>query len=451
MLALELAHHLRSFSYEDLPLSAVEAAKKCITDFVAIALQGSRADSSKVLREVMMDGTGKNESTILGTGKKSAAPVAALINGTAAHAVEMDDFHREAAVHPGVVVIPAALAVAEELGKSGKDLLFAVIVGYEAMIRIGKASAGTPYERGFHPTSIFGAFGAAMAAAFLYDLTIEQTGIALGIAGSFTGGLLEYKSNGSWTKRLNVGLAAQVGVNAARLARQGFTGPLTILEGRFGFLRAYSNDYDLEPLKRPGEKFAVEEISFKPYASCRFTHSPVDAFLRVIRENGIEISEIEDISVETHAMAVRATMEPAGRKYRPQTAVDAQFSIPYCLGLAAVLGQISPDYFTPDYLHREDILRIASLVKATVNQKYTELFPEKNVARVTVITKHGKFDAEVLDSKGDPENPLTEKELENKFKMLAGGVISPERSKKLFETLSILEALPSLQAFLEHL
>lgn len=451
MLAFELANRLLSIHYQDLPLDAIKSAKRCIADFAAVAIKGFAADSSRVLRKVFLDGISKEESLVFGTGKKTIAPIAALLNSAAAHAVEMDDFHREAAVHPGVVVVPAALAVGEELGKNGKELILAVTTGYEAMIRIGKACLGTPYDKGFHPTAIFGVFGAAMTAASLYKLSIEQTAIALGIAGSFTGGLLEYKSNGSWTKRLNVGLAVQFGINAARLARQGFTGPLTIFEGKFGFFRAYSTNYNLELFRVPYEKFAIQEVSLKPYASCRFTHSPVDAFLSLLKENEVKIDEILEICVDTHAMAVRATMEPAQRKYRPKTAVDAQFSIPYCLGLAAVMGRISPDYFEPDYLNREDILKVASLVRANISRQYTEVFPGKNAARVTVKTIRGEFSAEVIDAKGDPENPLTEKEFADKFKMLTESVMTPRRAENLLETLYNLEMMRSLQPLQEYL
>lgn len=446
MLAYDLARWIKAVKYENIPAETVEAAKKCILDTLAVAVRGGAADSSLVLLECLLPGGGGADgSTAIGKGRKYPASEAALFNGAAAHSVEMDDFHREAAVHPGVVVVPAALAVAEETKAGGRDLIRAVVLGYEAMVRVGRACRGTPYDRGFHPTAICGGFGSAAAAGVLYGLGEDQLAHALGIAGSYTGGLLEYKSNGAWTKRLSAGLAARNGVFAARLAGRGFTGPDTIFEGRFGFLKAYTNSFDTALLE-PGVRgrFAIEEVSFKPHSSCRFTHAPIDSLILAVGKNAVAVDEIDEIRVETHDMAIRATMEPAERKYRPQTPVDAQFSIPYCLALAALYGGVLPEYFSDHYLGHDKVLEMAARVSGRSAERFSRLFPAKNGSRVTVLTGRGSFTEEVLDARGDPENPLSLEDLKKKFQLLTLGVLPGDRAEALSDCVLRLEDLPQL-------
>lgn len=442
MYARDFAEQIVVLNFAQFPEATIAAAKKCIFDTLGVTIRGSVYESSSILKETLTLPVDGRVSSLVGSGIQSTVQEAALFNGTAAHSVEMDDFHRFAAVHPGVVIVPAALAVAEAVGVSGHDLIRAVIVGYEVMIRVGEACAGSPYERGFHPTPICGAFGAAAAAGCLLGLSSERLAQAIGIAGGYTGGLLEYKANGAWTKRLNAGLAAQSGVFAAKLSAKGFTGPESIIEGRFGFLKAYANSYDLSPLEKPWQtnrKWAIEEVSFKPYSSCRFTHAPIDALNLVLQENSLIASDIEQVLVETHEMAIKATMEPAERKYRPQTQVDAQFSIPYCLALMATKGGVVPDYFTSRYIADREVLTLAAKVSGRSAERYTQMFPKKNGSRVEVLANGTWYEGEVLDAKGDPENPMSTQELLQKFNLLTEGFIDSAKIKELSEMLLNLE------------
>jgi len=443
----DFAEQIVNINIDMLSPKTLDAAKKSILDTLGVAIKGSGYESSAVLEKTLALPNDRQISSLIGRGVKSTPLEAALFNGTAAHSVEMDDFHRAAAVHPGVVIIPAALAAAEEIGASGHDLLKAVIVGYEVMVRIGVACSGSPYDRGFHPTSICGAFGAAAAAGALYGLPADRLAQAMGIAGGYTGGLLEYKANGAWTKRLNAGLAAQSGVLAAKLAGNGFTGPESILEGRFGFLKAYADSYDLEALQKPWQaagSWAIEEVTFKPYSSCRFTHAPIDAFDLVLQQNKLSVQDIEQVLVETHQMAIKATMEPAERKYRPVTQVDAQFSIPFCLALLAVKGGVVPDYFTPSFFADEDVLALAAKVSGQSAERYTKMFPKKNGSQVSVLAHGIWYRSEVLDAKGDPENPLSIDELLQKFRLLTADIIESSKLSRLSDLLLNIEKMDNV-------
>jgi 2-methylcitrate dehydratase PrpD len=430
---------------------AIDSGKKCLLDTLGVLIKGRSYSSMSPLNHFLSGLQDKGPSTAIGFGKLPAAE-AAFYNGTAAHSVEMDDFHRSATVHPGVVVVPAALAVAEEVGASGEEVLKSILGGYEAMVRVGELCSGVPYKKGFHPTSLCGVFGASAASSYLYRLPQETAMMAFGIAGNFASGLLEYKTNGSWTKRLNAGWASKTGIIAAQLANAGFTGPETILEGRFGFLQAFADSFSLEGFEWDRKaKWAIEDISFKPYASCRFTHAPIDAFLKILKENKISPEAIEHIQVRTHEMAVAATLEPKQRKYRPEEPVDAQFSIPYCLALAAQYRSVLPEHFESQYLRQEDILAIAAKVTGTSDPKYTGLFPGQNGSRVKVKIGERLYAEEVLNAKGDPENPLTKSELETKFRKLVEGAISPSQQEDIIHFIWNLEESQDLKPVMDIL
>ncbi len=244
--------------------------------------------------------------------------MAALVNGTTGHAVEMDDDHRTSVLHPAVAVIPAAIAVAEWSGASGAKLLEGVVAGYEVMTRIGDAFLGTQYYEGFHPTGSCGVFGAAAAAARILDLPHEAVVRALGIAGTQAAGLEEWKTDGSWIKRLHPGKSAEAGVLSAYLAKGGYTGPATIVEGVYGFLKAFSfkRQWDVDIMLRGlGTEYRGYGTSFKPYSGCRFYHQVIDATLALVREHNIKADDVEEVTVRVYRTAYLTLFEPAARRY----------------------------------------------------------------------------------------------------------------------------------------
>ena len=287
----QLATYCEELKFKQLPDQVIDRVKYLFLDFLGVACRGSREDSSKSLHRYVKEETaGIQQGVIIGTKERATFLMAALANGTFAHAIEMDDVNNESSLHPGVVVFSSALAGAEKTRASGKRFMESAVAGYEVMIRLGKAlGPENSYLRGFHPTGTCGAFGAAMAASKLFGLKKETLVHALGIAGSQAAGSMEYLAQGAWTKRFHAGWAALSGLVAAQLAGQRFKGPTTIIEGRFGFLHAYSNKADPKRvLEGMGSDFEILHTSIKPYACCRYMQPPIDAVIKVMKDHGLK-------------------------------------------------------------------------------------------------------------------------------------------------------------------
>ena len=329
---VKLAKFAADLKYRDLPKEVVELAKVCILDALGATYLGATMPWGRIAIDYAGSSGGRAESVVLGGRRKADAKNAALANGTMAHAFETDDVLICALHHPGVVVVPAALAVAERERASGKALLKAVVAGYEVMNRAGKA-IGTESHimRGFFPTSTNGTFGAAAAAGVLLGLTAEQHVDALGIAGSQSGGLFEGIKEGVMTKRFGAGKAAENGVMAAELAQRGFTGSRTVFEGTWGYLKAFSDrPFPGELTANLGKTFNILETTFKPYPCCKALHSAIDATLELKREHRIKAADVAAVVVGGYEKLVK--MHDI---YAPATAMSAQFSIPYVVASIA--------------------------------------------------------------------------------------------------------------------
>ena len=280
----DLTNDCDGLKFRQLPEEVVDRVKYFFLDFIGVACRGAREDSSKrMYRFIKEMGHCRQGGVIIGTKDRALHFYSALANGTAGHAIEMDDVNNESSLHPGVVIFPTALATSEMAGSSGKALIEAVVSGYEVMIRLGKAiGPENSYQRGFHPTGTCGVFGASVTASKLMRLKRDKMVSAMGIAGSQAAGSMEYLAQGAWTKRLHPGWAALSGMIAAQLAQKGFTGPTSIIEGRDGFLHAYSNRADpSKVLDGIGSGFEILRTSIKPHACCRYMQPPIDALLKI--------------------------------------------------------------------------------------------------------------------------------------------------------------------------
>jgi 2-methylcitrate dehydratase PrpD len=394
---------------ERLPPEVAARAKLFALDTLVVALAGAGAASSRIIVDVVEKLGGQPQANVIGWPLRSSVALAALANGAINHAVELDDDHRTSVLHPGTVVVPAALAMAEYCGASGKRFLEGVIAGYEIMTRIGDAFHGLQYYEGFHSTGTCGVFGAAAAAGRILGLDQKTLVTAFGIAGTQAAGLGEWAADGSWIKRLHPGKSAEAGVLAVLLARGGFTGPSTILEGEQGFLKAFSHERKWDEaiiLEGLGESYRGHGTSFKPYACCRFSHQVVDATLAVIEKHRVRPQDVSDVMVRIHTTAYEKLFQPEVRRYRPQSVVDAQFSIPYIIATAILHGRPMPQHFTDEAIRGPEVLAMAARIKGKPDDEYEKQYPSRYPTLVTFRLYNGQEHSEYCDlPSGDPENP----------------------------------------------
>jgi 2-methylcitrate dehydratase PrpD len=436
-----LAAYAAGVRYEDLPPAVVQRAKDCISDTVAAIVFGGELPWSKMIVAYAKRNSGTGRSSILGSG---GAPVnagaAALANGAMTHAFELDSLTKpDSGSHPGATVFTAALAVAQERGLSGRDLVTAMVAGSEAMFRIGHATKHTNEARGFHAPGTTGPFGAAVAAGRLMEFDAAKMTNALGIAGSCAGGLLEFAhaGNGAMVKRLHMGRAAEGGVLAAGLAAEGFTGPTSVLEGEYGFLRVFCNDWDVSELTRGfGTTYFTLDIMLKRYACHITAHNPVEAVLDLRNEHKFSAADVASIDIAANERMVKTNNIPA-----PGDVMLAQYSIPFSVALSLYRDPVDPRSFDDGAVHDRAILDLAARTKLTVvaDQDRRDL-----AVTVTVRLKDGRaLERRVTSFKGTPERPLARAELAEKFLLLTQR-LGRDRMAPLFERLQSIESEKTL-------
>ncbi|WP_249869284.1 MmgE/PrpD family protein [Oceanobacillus saliphilus] len=413
-LSEKLADYIYQTQYENLPKEVVEFTKLCILDYFGSAIAGSTKEPIKKMEALVNEMGGSPQASLI-TGGKSSVMQAALLNGASSHMVEQDDIHKASIIHAATVVIPAALAVSEWKKLTGKELITAVIVGYEVCYRIGEAVTPSHYYY-WHNTATCGTFGAAAAVAKLLNLNKEQIVHALGSAGTQAAGLWEFIEDGAMSKQLHPGKAAMNGVISALLAEKDFTAATKILEGKRGFFEAMSETYDISKVTEGlGATYKIMENSFKVHASCRHTHHAMDLMIEVSKKADISTSDIEEIAVKTYQVAIDITDND-----NPQTEYAAKFSLQYCTALAFVKGEGGLHAFNEDNLWSQEIRDLLKRVKVEVADDIQEAYPEKWGAKVEIRLKNDEIIAVETDfPKGDPENPVTKADLLDKFHRLA--------------------------------
>jgi 2-methylcitrate dehydratase PrpD len=431
------ADFVTGLSYQGLPGATRAQTKKLVLDLVGVALAGHALMAfPKAVVGYLSELSGKPECTVIGAAERLPAPAAALGNAACAHALDMDDGHRFGALHPGVAVIPAALASAEAAGASTRDFLAGVAAGYEVMIRIGRAINPSSLNRGFHATGVAGVFGAAAAACRITGLDRGETAGALGLAGLQASGILQVNHDveGARVKPLNPAKAAQSGVYAAALAARGARGPAEIFEGSDGFFQAFTDRADTKSaVEGLGTVYEIDNAYLKLYAACRHAHAALDALLEAWPAEGA-LESIEEIVVETYPAAIRL----AGIQ-RPGTASAARFSIPFTLALGLRFRDAAAERYTEETVAEEALIALAGKVRMVPSDRWEELYPRKRGATVTVRADGGAFSAEVGLAKGEPENPASWEEVRSKFLKNAGLVLPPEGAEGLARTIGELD------------
>jgi 2-methylcitrate dehydratase PrpD len=439
----ELNQRCHAINYNALTTDVVDRVKYLFLDFIGVAARGALSDSSGPVQRLILNlDNAQDGAVVIGTHLKAGPAYAALANGTAAHSLELDDVVNEASLHPAVAIMPAALAAAHIAGCSGKELIAAITVGYEVMIKLGVAlNPAAHYAQGFHPTGTCGTLGAAITAAKILKLNQKAMLNALGIAGSQAAGSMEFLSDGAFTKRLHPGWAAHSGIIAALLARENFTGPGTIIEGKFGFLHAYSSGSKSDKVLQDwGDPWEVLHTSIKPHACCRYKQGPIDGILKIVRENNLDASQIEKITLGILQAGFAIVAEPESQKSNPKSVVDAQFSMPFGAAVAILYGKATLDEYTMANVYSARVKGLMDKISCVKDPELEKEFPKKWPASVTLQTKDGKTYSTRIDfPKGDPENPLTWDELIDKFRNLISPIFSKARQTQIIDKVKSLE------------
>ena len=442
-LTQELAKYCSELKFKQLPEEVVDKVKYFFLDFIGVACRGSHEDSSRTMYHLVEElGDARQGGVIIGTRRRAPFVYAALANGTSAHAIEMDDVNNEASLHPGVVVFPAALATSEMVGGAGKKFIEAVVLGYEVMIRLGRAlGPQNSYRRGFHPTGTCGSFGSSVVVSKIMGLYQEGMTSAMGIAGSQAAGSMEYLAQGAWTKRFHPGWAALSGMVAAQLARKGFKGPNSIIEGRDGFLHSYSDGADQSKvLEGIGTQYEILRTSIKPHACCRYMQPPIDAILKIVKENDLPPEKVKKVRVGILRAGARLIAEPLEEKYTPQSIVDAQFSMPFGAAVAILYRKAGLDEFQLSKIRSEEVKRMMRRVECVKDPDLEKTFPKQWCATAEIFTKDGKrYFTKIEYCKGDPENPLSWDELIEKFHNLSSRFWTRDRRSKIVKTVKKLD------------
>ncbi|QKY68311.1 MmgE/PrpD family protein [Lentibacillus sp. CBA3610] len=412
-LSEKLANYVIDTDYDDLPEEVVDFTKLCILDYFASAIAGSKTEPIQKIDELVREMGGESQASLI-TGGHSSVPQTALLNGASSHIVEQDDIHKGSIIHAATVVIPAALAVAEWKDLSGKELINAVVIGYEVCYRIGEAVSPSHYYY-WHNTATCGTFGAAAAVAKLLKLNENQIINTLGSAGTQAAGLWEFIEDGAMSKQLHPGKAAMNGVISALLGKKDFTGAKKILEGDRGFFESMSENYKISKITDGlGEEYKILENSFKVHASCRHTHSAMDLMIDLANERDIDIKDIDRISVKTYQVAINIT-----DNNKPVTQYQSKFSQQFCTALALLKGHGNLEIFNEDTLWDENIRELMKRVDVVTDQEIDAQYPSKWGAIVEVYMKSGEVIRKETDSpRGDPENAVSNNELRQKFMSL---------------------------------
>jgi 2-methylcitrate dehydratase PrpD len=416
----QLAEFVVETRYEELSAETIHAAKAMILDTLGCGIAGyvlSKDEIAPVFK-VIEDMGGKEECTLLVSGKRTSWFNAILGNGTAMHSIDYDDTRPGIATHIGAVVVPSVLALSEKLGTSGKDVILASVLGYEVISRIGNSVMPTHYDF-WHSTGTNGTFGGAVAAGKLLGLNVDEMEMTLGIAADQAAGLISCIEFGDLTKSLHAGLTSAKGALAAMLAKQGATGPRGILEYPRGYCNAYSKEPAMERVTHDlGKSFDILNDARKFYPSALPSHSAIQATLRLVKENNIVPDSILRVvgKIETSA-ATRFV------NYKPETALAARLSLPYCVAVAIIDKELRMGQFESTRLQDPMIRELMKKIVIEGDPALAGLYSDMIPAKVEIITKDGKtFVAEECYPKGFPKNPMSDEEIGSKFESLCGYV-----------------------------
>lgn len=444
-----IAEFISGTTYEQLDADSIEMAKRCIIDFVGTAIAGARLESAQILKHYFCKEAIPGNAVLLDDGfEQIGTSSAAAINAAFGHADDMDDVHNESITHLGAVTVPTALALGQELHCSGKDIILAVVLGYDAGARVGRAILPESYTV-WHTTAVAGPFSSAAAAACLLKLTPEQTVYALGNAGTQAGGLWAFLKSGAMSKLLHVANANLCGIRAAELSLSGFTGATDILESSRGFVAAMSGKTEVSGLTDSfGAPFLINRNSFKPYACCRHTHSAVYGTLCMKERFGINADEVAEIVDYTYQIAKNLTDNPM-----PENAYSAKFSVQYCIASALTRSGFNADTFSDKAFGELKVHELMAHIKVVADAELEADYrksPAKWAHRLHITMKDNTvYDELFVYPYGDYNNPMDLLAIEEKFRVLTSDRLSSKKADLILSRIKNLEEVEDINTLFQ--
>ena len=460
-LTQQLAQFCVDSTFDRLPEEVVQSVRLRVLDSLGIQIAARAFGLGDGVEHLVGGWGGRTDASVVASRLKVPGPQAAFVNGTLAHSLDFDDTHLPSILHPSASIVPASLAMAEATRASGARTIAAIAVGIELTVRVGMGGylsdqGNVFFNKGWHATSICGTLGAAAAGAVLLGLGAEGVMHALGIAASMGAGLIEANRAGGTVKRLHCGWAAHAGLTAALLVNEGFTGPPSALEGRFGFYRAYLDDqYDATTIIGDlGQRWELPGIFFKPYPANHYTHAGIDAALTIRQQIGRVIGpdDVERIDLGAAEAALRTIGEPRAEKITPRSGYHAQFSGPFTVATALLGGGglgVYFDDFTDERARDPRVLALAARVHTFVDPACDAVFQRQFPDVVRVRLRDGSLhEQRVMHNRGGPANPLSEDELRHKFALNAGYALTHQQANDLATAISQLERAADVEELL---
>jgi len=445
----ELIEFIHGLKMETLPLDIVQRMKGVLLDSLGCTLFGSLQPWSRIMAEEILAESPRGRSTIVGQKQTVAAPAAALCNGTATHGFELDDLLDEAIVHPGAIIVPAALAAAESVDAPGSKLLLGILAGYEVLNRVGLAAGTECAHRGFHKTTIIGPVGAAVAAGVILDLSTEQLMAATGLACSTSSGIKSFAagSGGGMMKRMHAGRAAESGVRMAQLAARDFTGPPTAIDGKFGLLEVYGGKTARPELMTAGlgRDWAMTSIFVKVYSCCSWIQGAIQQLVALRGPQPLKPDDVKQVRIGVSSYATKNNGEPA-----PVDIMGAQYSFPYCAALALAADPTDPGMYLEKEIGDAGRRALARRVELYTDEQMEAAYPKQYGSRIELVLANGERRTSfVLDPHGFPADPVTDAERIEKFTRLAGKAKPAARVADIATAVQRAEKLGSVRELME--
>jgi 2-methylcitrate dehydratase PrpD len=439
--AERVAEWTGSLSYDDIPGDVVETAKLHLLDTIGCGLAAHALGVAGEGRTAMAELGGESQASVIGLDGALPAPNAAFANAMLCHGLDFDDTHSDSVAHVSVVVCPASVAAGEAVGATGREVLTAIVGGNEVVTRVGMAASGQFHARGFHPTAVCGIFGATTAASRLAGADAAATASALGIAGSFAGGLFAYLDDATPTKPMHPAWAAHGGLLASRLASLGAAGPPGVFENRFGvyyaFVGATHGEVDLdEQLADLGERWETLRIAYKPYPACHYIHGSLGATAGLLGQ--LEADEVDEIVVTVPEAAVALVLEPEASKQAPRSEYEAKFSLQYSTAAMLVHGRVGVRSYTEAEMGDPRVLDLAG--KVSYETKEYPTYPAAFPGGVRIRLRDGRrLEADAPYQLGGPENPMSADDVRAKFHENAALAVDDGAAAALEEAVLTLE------------